>query len=102
MTSQAVSPDELERLMIRALERAGATRAMATATAGALVAAEMEGIASHGASRIPQYVGHVKNGRANGAAIPKVVGNSRAACLVDAGQGLAYQACALAVREAIE
>jgi (2R)-3-sulfolactate dehydrogenase (NADP+) len=102
MTSQRVSADELERLMIRALERAGATRAMAAATAGALVAAEMEGIASHGASRIPQYVGHVKNGRANGAAIPKVVRNGRAACLVDAGQGLAYQACALGVREAIE
>src|SRR5262252_6337400 len=102
MTSQAVSPDELERLMIRALERAGATRPMAAATAGALVAAEMEGIASHGASRIPQYVGHVRNGRANGKAVPKVSRASRAACLVDADRGLAYQACALGVREAIE
>jgi (2R)-3-sulfolactate dehydrogenase (NADP+) len=102
MTAQRVRADELERLMIRALERAGATRAMATATAAALVVAEMEGIPSHGASRIPQYCGHVRNGRANGAAVPKVIGNSRAACLVDAGQGLAYQACALAVREAIE
>jgi (2R)-3-sulfolactate dehydrogenase (NADP+) len=88
--------------MILALERAGATRAMAAATAGALVAAEMEGIPSHGASRIPQYCGHVRNGRANGAAVPKVLSNSRAACLVDAGQGLAFQACAFAVREAIE
>ena len=88
--------------MTLALERAGATRPMALATAGALVAAEMEGIPSHGASRIPQYCGHVRNGRANGAAVPKVIGNSRAACLVDAGQGLAYLACALAVREAIE
>src|SRR6188768_2947243 len=102
MTSQHMRPDELERLMIRALERAGATRAMAAATAGALVAAEMEGIPSHGASRIPQYCGHVRNGRANGAAVPKVLSNSRAACLVDAGQGLAFQACAFAVREAIE
>ena len=102
MTIQRVRPDELERLMTLALERAGATRPMALATAGALVAAEMEGIPSHGASRIPQYCGHVRNGRANGAAVPRVVGNSRAACLVDAGQGLAYQACALAVREAIE
>jgi (2R)-3-sulfolactate dehydrogenase (NADP+) len=62
----------------------------------------MEGISSHGASRIPQYCGHVRNGRANGAAVPKVSRDSRAACLVDAGQGLAYQACALAVREGIE
>jgi (2R)-3-sulfolactate dehydrogenase (NADP+) len=102
MATQRVRPDELERLMILALERAGATRAMAAATAGALVAAEMEGIPSHGASRIPQYCGHVRNGRANGAAVPKVLSNSRAACLVDAGQGLAFQACAFAVREAIE
>ena len=102
MTAQHLRADELERLMILALERAGATRAMAAATAGALVAAEMEGIPSHGASRIPQYCGHVRNGRANGAAVPKVLSNSRAACLVDAGQGLAFQACALAVREAIE
>lgn len=102
MSSQRVRADELERLMIRALERCGATRAMAAATAGALVAADMEGVSSHGASRIPQYCGHVRNGRANGAAVPKVSRDSRAACLVDAGQGLAYQACALAVREGIE
>jgi (2R)-3-sulfolactate dehydrogenase (NADP+) len=102
MTSQRMRPDELEGLMIRALERAGATRSMAAATAAALVAAEMEGISSHGASRIPQYCGHVRNGRANGTAVPKVSRDSRAACLVDANGGLAYQACALAVREAIE
>ncbi len=102
MTAQRLRADELERLMIRALESSGATRAMAAATAGALVAAEMEGISSHGASRIPQYCGHLRNGRANGAAVPKVIRDGRAACLVDACQGLAYQACALAVREAIE
>ena len=102
MKSERLNPGELEKLMARALERSGATRAMAAATAGALVAAEMEGIPSHGASRIPQYCGHVRNGRANGAAVPKVIRDGRAACLVDANQGLAYQACALAVREAIE
>jgi (2R)-3-sulfolactate dehydrogenase (NADP+) len=102
MTAHRVRAEDLERLMTRALERSGATPAMAKATAGALVAAEMEGIPSHGASRIPQYCGHLKNGRANGAGVPAVVADSRAACLVDARQGLAYQACALAVREAIE
>ena len=102
MNSPRVRADELERLMVRALERAGATRTMAAATAGALVGAEMEGIASHGASRIPQYCGHVRNGRASGTAVPKVIRDGRAACLVDAGQGLAYHACALGVREAIE
>jgi (2R)-3-sulfolactate dehydrogenase (NADP+) len=102
MKTERLGAAELEKVMARALERSGATRSMALATAGALVAAEMEGVPSHGASRIPQYCGHLKNGRATGSAVPEVIREFRAACLVDAGRGLAYQACALAVREAIE
>ena len=93
--------NELERLMQRALERSGATRAMAEATARALVAADMEGIASHGASRIPQYCGHLRAGRARGDAIPVIAHERHGACLVDAHQGLAFEACGLGVREAI-
>ena len=96
-----VTPNELEGLMVSALQRSGATPAMAAATARALVAAELEGLGSHGASRIPQYCGHVRIGRANGAAIPVIARDSKAACLVDAKQGLAFEACALAVDEAI-
>ena len=92
---------ELERLMSAALQRSGATPEMASATARALAAAEVEGIASHGASRIPQYCGHVRNGRANGKAVPVVARDSRAACVVDAQQGLAFEACALASGEAV-
>jgi len=92
---------ELETLMLAALERSGATAAMARATARALAAAEMEGLASHGASRIPQYCGHLRNGRANGGAVPRIARDSKAAALVDAGQGLAFEACGLAVAEAI-
>jgi (2R)-3-sulfolactate dehydrogenase (NADP+) len=87
--------------MCAALSRSGATPAMAEATARALAAAEMDGIASHGASRIPQYCGHLSNGRANGSAVPVVARGAKAACLVDAGQGLAFEACGLAVREAV-
>ncbi len=92
---------ELQSLMIHALVRAGATASMAEATARALAAAESEGLASHGASRIPQYCGHLRNGRANGAAIARVTRDSRGACLVDAGGGLAFEACALATSEAV-
>jgi (2R)-3-sulfolactate dehydrogenase (NADP+) len=74
---------------------------MASATAAALVAAELDGIPSHGASRVPQYCGHVRNGRATGSAVPRVARERGGACLVDAGGGLAFEACALAVREAI-
>jgi (2R)-3-sulfolactate dehydrogenase (NADP+) len=99
--NSTVSARELERLMSTALQRSGATKAMATATARALMVAEMEGIASHGASRIPQYCGHVRNGRANGAAVPVVSRESKAACVVDARQGLAFEACAVAAAEAV-
>lgn len=92
---------ELEKLMDAALARAGATPAMAAATARALAAAEADGIASHGASRIPQYTGHLRNGRAKGSAVPAVARDSKAACLVDAKGGLAFEACALATREAL-
>jgi (2R)-3-sulfolactate dehydrogenase (NADP+) len=101
MSFASISVRDLERLMAAALVRSGATSAMAAATARALASAEMEGLASHGASRIPQYCGHLKNGRASGSAIPVVARDSKAACLVDAKQGLAFEACALAVREAI-
>ncbi len=101
MNPDRIAADELERLMNAALVRSGATAAMAQATARALVMAELEGIASHGASRIPQYSGHLKNGRATGGAVPAVTRDSKAACVVDAGGGLAFEACALAVREAV-
>ncbi len=101
MSAATIAVAELERVMTSALERCGATSAMARATAGALAAAEMDGIPSHGASRIPQYCAHLKNGRAKGSAVPVVARDSRAACLVDARGGLAFEACALAGAEAV-
>ncbi|HEY2627542.1 MAG TPA: Ldh family oxidoreductase [Usitatibacter sp.] len=102
MAATTISLDDLETLMVSALKRSGATSAMARATARALIAAEAEGIASHGASRIPQYCGHLKVGRATGSAVPEVIKDSKAAALVDAKQGLAFDACSLAVDEAVK
>ena len=99
--TEKFAPAPLLDLMRRALEKSGASPAMAAATAAALVAAELDGIPSHGASRVPQYCGHVRIGRATGSAVPKVERERGGACLVDAGGGLAFEACALAVREAI-
>ena len=101
MSAERIAAAELERLMERALRASGASAGRATATARELAAAELEGIASHGASRIPQYCGHLRNGRAKGAAAPVVARDSRAACLVDACGGLAFHACELAGAEAL-
>jgi (2R)-3-sulfolactate dehydrogenase (NADP+) len=92
---------ELQSLAARALAAAGANAAAAQATAQALVAADAEGLASHGVSRIPQYASHLRIGRVDGSAVPKVIAQKGGACLVDAADGLAFPACALAVEEAI-
>lgn len=91
----------LEDLATRALARAGANPAMASATAAALVYADARGLSSHGASRVVQYALHLANGRADGAAKPEILRSKGAAVLVDAKCGLAFPACALAVGEAI-
>ena len=95
------TPAELEALATRALERAGASAAMAAATARALVDADTQGLASHGVSRVAQYPAHLRNGRADGAAVPRIARERGGAFLVDAGCGLAFPACAFAVGEAI-
>ena len=84
-----------------ALQRAGAGPAMAHSTARALVLAECQGQAGHGLSRVVQYCTHLRNGRANGAAVPQVLKRQGAALVVDAQAGLAFPACELAVAEAI-
>ena len=93
---------ELTALASRALVRAGASKAAADATADALVRADAQGLSSHGIVRVPQYAAHIRLGRVEGKAVPKVAKSKGGAVLVDARCGLAFPACALAVREAIE
>ena len=95
------SLEQLAHLATRALTQAGASQPMAEATARALLYADARGLPSHGLSRVLQYTTHLRNGRANGAAVAKVVGGKAAACLIDAGEGLAFPACELAISEAI-
>ena len=91
---------EVTQLVCAALTRAGASPAMADATARALVAAEMAGLGGHGLSRVQLYAQHVKEGRASGTVEPRIVHEKGAACLIDAQGGLAYVAMELATREA--
>jgi (2R)-3-sulfolactate dehydrogenase (NADP+) len=97
-----VAVADLRALVQSALQRAGASQAMAASTARALALAEAQGIGSHGLSRVGQYCIHLKNGRVDGTAAAHVAHERGGALLVDAGCGLAFPACELAVREAIE
>lgn len=92
---------EAMELATRALAAAGASPAMARATAEALVGAEMEGQGGHGLSRVAMYAGFLREGRARGDAAPRVAAARGGAALVDAGNGLAYPALALAESEAV-
>ena len=94
--------DEATALAVKALKRAGASKAAALAAAEALVAAEIEGLTGHGLSRVPLYAQHLREGRADGRAKPKVIRKKGGACLVDANGGLAFLATALAVKEAVK
>lgn len=85
-----------------ALQKAGASADQASATAEALVAAEANGLPSHGLSRVAMYVAHLKGGRVVGNAVPAVVKQRTSAVLIDAGNGFAFAACKMAVAQAIE
>ena len=96
-----ITLEELRGLVAAALQRAGANPQMAASTAAALVLAEAQGIGSHGLSRVAQYVTHLRNGRVDGAAQPVLQREHGAAAVIDAGDGLAFPACTLAVAQGI-
>ncbi|MCX8133017.1 MAG: Ldh family oxidoreductase [Roseococcus sp.] len=91
-----------EALATRALAAAGANPDMARLTAAALVAAEAEGQGGHGLSRVAMYAGFLREGRAKGEATPRLLAQRGGAALVDAADGLAYPALALAEAEAAQ
>ena len=96
-----ISAQELTKLVAAVLQHAGAHEVMAQTTANALVLAESQGIGSHGLSRVNQYATHLRNGRVDGQAKPSVIKRKGGALLIDAKEGLAFEACQLAVTEAV-
>jgi (2R)-3-sulfolactate dehydrogenase (NADP+) len=76
------------------LVAAGTSPQNAAAVADALVAAEADGIASHGLSRLPAYADQVKSGKVAGAAVPALHWTAEATLRVDAGAGFAFPAVA--------
>ena len=93
--------EELKSLVETALQKAGASPTQASTTALALLAAEASGLPSHGLSRVPMYVAHLKAGRVMGDAVPVIKNQRASAVLIDACNGFAFPACRLAIDEAI-
>lgn len=88
---------EAETLAFEALRANGASEAAAGATARALTAAEADGQAAHGLSRVPAYAMQVRSGKVRGDAIPAVSNPAPAVVRVDAGLGFAYPAIEAAI-----
>src|SRR5690606_18906188 len=89
-----VSLDELRRLLTQALVRAGTSAENAGPVAAALAAAEADGQAGHGVSRLPSYADQVASGKVDGRATPVLHRVRPGAILVDARCGFAYPAIA--------
>lgn len=85
---------ELEDLAARVLIAAGTSSANARSVAAALIAAELDGIPSHGLSRLPFYADQVESGKVDGAAVPELTRPARAVIHVDARDGFAFPAIA--------
>lgn len=97
MSTVTLSLEEAKRLAMGALVKAGVARASAAATADALVAAEVDGQAGHGLSRVPSYTLHARVGKVDGNAVPVAVAAGDAGVRIDAGHGFAYPAIDLAI-----
>ena len=96
-TDDTQSVADLERLVARALERAGTAEAIAATVARALVAAEVDGQKGHGLSRVASYAAQVRCGKIDGRAVPVARRPRSGTIAIDAALGFAYPALDLAV-----
>ncbi len=86
--------DEAHALTVDVLTAAGTSPANASIMADSVVAAELDGIHSHGLFRLPTYADHTSIGKVDGKAVPKVAQVAAAALSVDAMNGFAHPAIA--------
>lgn len=84
--------DEARAYAGRVLETFGTAPANAAITARALVAAEADGLGSHGLARLPSYAAMVAAGKIDGHAVPTSRRVAPSVLVVDAGNGFAYPA----------
>ncbi len=83
---------EIEDLALRALVAAGTSEANARPLAVATAATEADGVASHGLAYIPIYAEHVRCGKVDGRAVPRVAQTRPGVLVADAGTGFAHAA----------
>lgn len=83
---------EVEKLAITALTHAGARPQAAASLAAAIVAAERDGIASHGLAYLATYCQHLQCGKVMPEAVPQIAKPAPGVVTVDAQSGFAHPA----------
>jgi (2R)-3-sulfolactate dehydrogenase (NADP+) len=99
LSDTTINLTELHRLLVKALCAHGTEAKNAEPVARALVAAEADGLAGHGLSRLPSYCAQVASGKIDGYAVPDLSEVADAVMVVDAKDGFAYPALGLAIEK---
>jgi len=94
--------DALAALATGALVNSNTSDSNAEIVAAALVAADADGLASHGVSRVPFYADQAASGKVDGHRTPILEQHASAAIRVDAGDGFAYPAIRIGLDRAVE
>lgn len=99
MNDRQLSLEQLHQLAVNALRHHNTSETNANIVARALVAAEIDGLAGHGLSRLPSYCAQSASGKVDGHAVPTATLVAGSAIRVDARYGFAFPALALAVEK---
>jgi (2R)-3-sulfolactate dehydrogenase (NADP+) len=94
---QSLSLIQAHELVAAALMRCGTSAPNANAVADALIAAEEVGQTGHGLRRVPSYAAQAQSGKVDGHTTPTMTQGRPGVLTVDAHNGFAYPAIALAV-----
>jgi len=99
MSGTRLTLDELRDLVVAGLVAHATHPDNARTVADALLAAEMDGQAGHGLSRVPFYAAQSSSGKVDGHARPRAEPVGPAAWRIDAGNGFAFPAFDLALQK---
>lgn len=102
MSTIAITPKGLHELAYRALIASRVSEANAESVAKALVAADVDGLGSHGVARIPAYSAQAMSGKVDGFALPSPAYYATSLVYVDAKGGFAFPAIELGLDAASE
>ncbi|MGE5615814.1 MAG: Ldh family oxidoreductase [Bacillota bacterium] len=97
-----LSLEEIKRVAQNALVASKTSAGNAEIVAASLVAAEADGIATHGLLRLPTYCSHARSGKVDGFAHPVLKRSAPSVARVDARNGFAHPAIRAAIDELAE